>query len=95
MHDVEGGGGGASRIVANGKLEGKGSGHAIFSGGSWNPHQNCKQFATTNDHHVRGWDVRSMKQAWHVQECFSTIIRLETEIKFPHPGVVTNSIIFC
>jgi len=75
LHDVEGGGGGASRIVANGKLEGKGSGHAIFSGGSWNPHQNCKQFATTNDHHVRGWDVRSMKQAWHVQECFSTIIR--------------------
>ena len=62
-------------MVSSGKVEGKGSKATHLTGGGWNPHQNCTQFATTNDDHVCGWDVRSMKQAWSVQECFSTTIR--------------------
>ena len=65
-------------VVSTGKVEGKGGHGAHLTGGGWNPHQNCTQFATTNDHHVRGWDVRTMKQAWNVQECFSTTIRSAT-----------------
>lgn len=73
LHEIDAGCD-TSRVVSSGRLEGKG-GHAHLTGGAWNPHQNCQQYATTNDHHVRGWDVRTMKQAWNVQECFSTTVR--------------------
>ena len=56
-----------------GQLEGKGS--TKLTNGAWNPHQNCQQYATVNEHTVRGWDVRTMKQSWHINECFSTTVR--------------------
>ena len=48
--------------TAIGKLEGKGLNE--LTTGAWNPHQNSQQFATVNEYHIRGWDVKSMKQAW-------------------------------
>ena len=45
-----------------GKLEGKGFNELTY--GAWNPHQNSQQYATINEYHIRGWDVRIMKQAW-------------------------------
>ena len=56
-----------------GQLEGKGS--TKLTNGAWNPHQNCQQYATVNEHTVRGWDVRTMKQSWCISECFSTSVR--------------------
>jgi WD40 repeat protein len=55
LHDVSRGGS-KSSVVTSGKLEGKGQ--TNLTTGTWNPHQNCQQFSTANDHHVRGWDVR-------------------------------------
>ena len=57
----------------SGQLEGKGS--TKLTNGAWNPHQNCQQYATVNEHTVRGWDVRTMKQSWCISECFSTSVR--------------------
>lgn len=48
-----------------GKLEGKGLNELTY--GSWNPHQNSQQFATVNEYHIRGWDVRTMKQVWNFE----------------------------
>ena len=35
-----------------GQLEGK-HGHDKLTTGAWNPHQNCQQYATANEHQVR------------------------------------------
>ena len=48
-----------------GKLEGKGLNELTY--GAWNPHQNSQQYATVNEYHIRGWDVRAMKQAWNLE----------------------------
>ena len=45
-----------------GRLEGKG--HTHLGLGTWNPHQNSQQFATVNEHTIRGWDIRTMEQVW-------------------------------
>ena len=73
LHDINEVTDGKSKIISTGRLEGKG--HTHLNGGSWNPHQNCQQFATINEHHVRGWDVRTMTQSWMIQECLSTTVR--------------------
>ena len=56
-----------------GKLQGKGFNELTF--GAWNPHQNSQQFATVNEHHVRGWDVKSMKQVWALESPGNQVIR--------------------
>ena len=56
-----------------GKLQGKGFNELTF--GAWNPHQNSQQFATVNEHHVRGWDVKSMKQVWTLESPGNQVIR--------------------
>ena len=59
--------------LAIGKLEGKGFNE--LNCGTWNPHQNCQQFATVNEYHVRGWDVKSMKQAWTFENPGNQVVR--------------------
>eukprot|EP00095_Tigriopus_kingsejongensis_P001479 maker-scaffold124_size330879-snap-gene-1.25 protein:Tk01479 transcript:maker-scaffold124_size330879-snap-gene-1.25-mRNA-1 annotation:"protein tssc1" len=59
--------------VASGQLEGKGQ--TNLSTGAWNPHQNCQQFATVNDFTLRGWDVRSMKQVWTLENPGQQLVR--------------------
>ena len=38
-------------VVSTGQLEGK-HGHDRLTTGTWNPHQNCQQFASANEHQV-------------------------------------------
>ena len=73
LHDIAAVTDGKAKLISSGRLEGKG--YIRFNGGAWNPHQNCQQYATLNEHHVRGWDVRTMAQSWTIQECFSTTLR--------------------
>ena len=42
LHDIQGN----TDPLAQGKLEGKGFNELTY--GTWNPHQNCQQFATGN-----------------------------------------------
>ncbi len=66
LHDLSAGSAGAtSKVISTGCLEGKG--HTDLTAGAWNPHQNCQTFAAVNEHHVRAWDVRAMKQSWHLE----------------------------
>ena len=41
-----------STVIATGQLDGK-HGHDRLTTGSWNPHQNCQQYATANEHQVK------------------------------------------
>lgn len=70
LHDINAIG---NEPISVGKLEGKGFNELIY--GSWNPHQNCQQFATVNEHHVRGWDVKTMKQAWSFESPGNQVVR--------------------
>ena len=74
LHDVSRGGG-KSEVVTSGKLEGKGQ--TNLATGTWNPHQNCQQFCTANDHHVRGWDVRdsAAAAAFHFENPGHNVVR--------------------
>lgn len=58
---------------STGRLEGKGFNELTY--GAWNMHQNCQQYATVNDYHIRGWDVRSMKQAWTFESPGNQVVR--------------------
>jgi len=46
-----------------------------FSSGKWNPHHNSTLIATANETHLRGWDLRSMKSAWVIENAHSQLIR--------------------
>ena len=52
-------------------------GHNIEFHQPRNPHQNCQQFCTANDHHVRGWDVRgpSHSMAFHFENPGHNVVR--------------------
>jgi len=43
--------------------------------GQWNPHHNSTSIATANDNHIRGWDLRSMKPTWTVENAHAQLIR--------------------
>lgn len=43
--------------------------------GEWNPHHNSTSIATANDNHIRGWDLRSMKTTWTVENAHAQLIR--------------------
>ena len=69
LHDLTEG---EPTISASGQLEGKGQ--TTFGTGAWNPHQNCQTFATVNEHHIRGWDIRTLgkdsgSNPWHIEAC--------------------------
>ncbi len=69
LHDINGG----KDPTCVGRLEGKGFNE--LTTGAWNPHQNCQQYATVNEHHVRGWDVKTMKQAWSFENPGNQVVR--------------------
>ncbi|XP_071836526.1 EARP-interacting protein homolog isoform X2 [Apostichopus japonicus] len=54
-------------------LEAKG--HPKFTAGRWNPHHNNTQIATANDTMIRGWDVRSMKEAYKIENAHNQLVR--------------------
>ena len=43
--------------------------------GEWNPHHNSTTIATANDNHIRGWDLRSMKTTWAMENAHAQLIR--------------------
>ena len=40
-----------STVISTGQLDGK-HGHDRLTTGAWNPHQNCQQYASANEHQV-------------------------------------------
>jgi WD40 repeat protein len=59
--------------VSTGKLQGKGFNELTC--GAWNPHQNSQQYATVNEYHIRGWDVRTMSQVWAFESPGNQVVR--------------------
>uniref|UniRef100_A0A803K266 EARP-interacting protein homolog n=1 Tax=Xenopus tropicalis TaxID=8364 RepID=A0A803K266_XENTR len=54
-------------------LEGKGQ--LRFTSGKWSPHHNCTQVATANDTAIRGWDIRSMRQIYCIENAHGQLVR--------------------
>nr|CAD7446410.1 unnamed protein product [Timema bartmani]CAD7463673.1 unnamed protein product [Timema tahoe] len=65
---------GDAKLVCSGTMEGKGQ--PRFTVGKWNPHQNCTQFVTVNEGHVKSWDLRNPnKQVWSIEAAHSQVVR--------------------
>nr|CAD7600888.1 unnamed protein product [Timema genevievae] len=65
---------GDAKLVCSGMMEGKGQ--PRFMVGKWNPHQNCTQFVTVNEGHVKSWDLRNPnKQVWSIEAAHSQVVR--------------------
>lgn len=62
-----------SQACSSGTLEGKG--HPQFTCGKWNPHHNVSQVVTSNDSHVKGWDIKSSKQSWIIENAHTQLVR--------------------
>ncbi|CAI9603230.1 unnamed protein product, partial [Staurois parvus] len=54
-------------------LEGKGQ--LKFTSGRWSPHHNCTQVATANDTSIRGWDIRTMRQIYCIDNAHGQLVR--------------------
>lgn len=59
--------------ISSGAIGGKSK--SKFTCGRWNPHHNCMQFASANDTTVRGWDLRTMTQAWTIENAHGQLVR--------------------
>nr|CAD7401515.1 unnamed protein product [Timema cristinae]CAD7425488.1 unnamed protein product [Timema monikensis] len=65
---------GDAKLVCSRTMEGKGQ--PRFTVGKWNPHQNCTQFVTVNEGHVKSWDLRNpTKQVWSIEAAHSQLVR--------------------
>uniref|UniRef100_G1NTK5 EARP and GARP complex-interacting protein 1 n=1 Tax=Myotis lucifugus TaxID=59463 RepID=G1NTK5_MYOLU len=62
-----------SQLASSASLEGKGQ--LRFTSGRWSPHHNCTQVATANDTAVRGWDTRSMRQIYCMENAHGQLVR--------------------
>ncbi|XP_070556827.1 EARP and GARP complex-interacting protein 1-like isoform X2 [Ptychodera flava] len=62
-----------AKIANTAVLEGKGQ--PKLTSGTWNPHHNCTQIATANDTAIRGWDLRSMSQAYCIENAHGQLVR--------------------
>jgi len=75
---VSGEGGVVSVVSASGAEENS-KGHldprAKMTTGEWNPHHNSSTVATANDNHIRGWDLRTMKTTWSIENAHAQLIR--------------------
>ncbi|XP_022907287.1 EARP-interacting protein homolog [Onthophagus taurus] len=54
-------------------LEGKSN--PKFTTGKWNPHQNCNQFTTATETHLKTYDIRTGQLAWHIDGVHSQYLR--------------------
>ncbi|KAF2897775.1 hypothetical protein ILUMI_08406 [Ignelater luminosus] len=59
--------------VLNIALEGKSN--PKFTTGKWNPHQNCNQFATATETHLKTYDVRTGQLAWNIDSAHGQLMR--------------------
>ncbi|XP_071807807.1 EARP-interacting protein homolog [Asterias amurensis] len=65
--------GSEAKVSSSVALESKG--HPKFSAGRWNPHHNNTQVATANDSTIRGWDLRTMKQCYTIENAHGQLVR--------------------
>nr|CAD7416900.1 unnamed protein product [Timema poppensis] len=72
---------GDAKLVCSRTMEGKGQ--PRFTVGKWNPHQNCTQFVTVNEGHVKSWDLRNpTKQVWSIEAAHSQVVRYSVDCLF-------------
>ncbi|KAI4466508.1 wd-repeat protein [Holotrichia oblita] len=62
-----------AKSILNINLEGKNN--PKFTTGKWNPHQNCNQFTTATETHLKTYDIRSGQIAWHIESVHSQLLR--------------------
>ncbi|MBN3281128.1 EIPR1 protein, partial [Polyodon spathula] len=60
-------------IACSATLEGKGQ--LKLTSGRWSPHHNCTQVVTANDTAIRGWDIRSMRQIYCIENAHGQLVR--------------------
>ncbi|XP_013387812.1 EARP-interacting protein homolog [Lingula anatina] len=65
----------SSRATLSSSIALEGKGQPKFTSGRWNPHHNCSQIATSNDTSIRGWDLRSNKQVYTIENAHSQLVR--------------------
>jgi EARP and GARP complex-interacting protein 1 len=61
------------KVVSNANLDSKGQ--PKFTNLRWNPHHSYTQIATCNDSSLRGWDLRSMKQSYLIENAHGQMVR--------------------
>lgn len=60
-------------LISKANLEAKGQ--PKFSNCKWNLHHNFSQIATCNDTAIRGWDLKSMKQSFVIDNAHGQLVR--------------------
>lgn len=65
--------GSRAKLTSQWSVEGKS--HSRLSAGTWNPHQNSTQIATAHDTWIRGWDLRTQKSVYVVENAHGTLVR--------------------
>ncbi|KAJ8925355.1 hypothetical protein NQ315_009185 [Exocentrus adspersus] len=65
--------GSEGKSILNIQLEGKHN--PKFTTGKWNPHQNCNQFTTATETHLKTYDIRSGDLAWNIDGVHSQLLR--------------------
>ncbi|CAG9813572.1 unnamed protein product [Phaedon cochleariae] len=65
--------GSEGKNILNIPLEGKNS--PKFTNGKWNPHQNCSQFTTATETHLKSYDIRSGDLAWSIDNAHNQLVR--------------------
>ncbi|XP_067934587.1 EARP-interacting protein homolog isoform X2 [Watersipora subatra] len=73
LWDIEASSSAGARLKSHCDLEAKG--HPKFTSARWDPHHRCMQIATTNDSCIRGWDLRSMKQTYSIDNAHGQLVR--------------------
>ena len=61
------------KLISTANLEAKGQ--PKFTNCKWNVHHNYSQIATCNDSAIRGWDLRSMKQCYTIENAHTQLVR--------------------
>ncbi|XP_059162909.1 EARP-interacting protein homolog [Physella acuta] len=62
-----------AKMTSSTSIEGRCQ-HKLTSG-RWNPHHNCNQIATANETSIRGWDLRTMSQVYHIESAHGQLVR--------------------
>ncbi|KAF7273213.1 hypothetical protein GWI33_014065 [Rhynchophorus ferrugineus] len=57
------------------KMQLEGKHNPKFTTGKWNPHQNCNQFTTATETHLKTYDIRSGDLAWHIDNVHHQLVR--------------------
>ncbi|XP_075057603.1 EARP and GARP complex-interacting protein 1 isoform X3 [Mixophyes fleayi] len=65
----------STKAVLSSSVALEGKGQLKFTSGRWSPHHNCTQVATANDTAIRGWDIRSMRQIYCIDNAHGQLVR--------------------